>query len=283
MVDKTLLFGRHNNGHFKETYPDNVPVIRDYDDVYSFLVEDPESFKIKDAIALHLFGIALSKMVKDEETRIGHKLTNDQITDIIDYRIGAQSGQILDNILKDAGQIAALPGRVIEDLWQSADTTDRHSISNKTISKVSSNLKTNLLRVVRDSLISGFSMLGCVLLIFFAVTIFDMYTQRDLWQETLLFFHLRNPSSADGKVDSLKGAIDDLRHQVTDLEESTAAISGSPVDAKVDDLKTAIDALRQQIANPPRPPVTTKPPTPSKQKGTQTVRPRPKSHTPATG
>jgi len=69
MVDKTLLFGRHNNGHFKETYPDSVPVIRDYDDVYSFLVEDPESFKIKDAIALHLFGIALSKMVKDEETR----------------------------------------------------------------------------------------------------------------------------------------------------------------------------------------------------------------------
>jgi len=126
-------------------------------------------------------------------------------------------------------------------------------------------------------------MLGCVLLIFFAVKIFDMYTQRDLSQETLLFFHLRNPSSADGKVDSLKGAIDDLRQQVTDLEESTAAISGSPVDAKVDDLKTAIDALRQQIANPLRPPVTTKPPTPSKQKGTQTVRPRPKTHTPATG
>jgi len=144
MVDKTLLFGRHNNGHFKETYPDNVPVIRDYDDVYSFLVEDPESFKIKDAIALHLFGIALSKMVKDEETRIGHKLTNDQITDIIDYRIGAQSGQ-----LKDARQIAALPGRVVEDLRQGADTTDRRSISYETISQV----KTNLLRVVRNGLI----------------------------------------------------------------------------------------------------------------------------------
>jgi polyhydroxyalkanoate synthesis regulator phasin len=270
MVDKTLLFGRHNNGHFKETYPDSVPVIRDYDDVYSFLVEDPESFKIKDAIALHLFGMALGKMVKDEETRIGHKLTNDQITDIIDYRIGAQPGQLLDNVLKDARK----------------RTIDHENISNGKINKMSSNLTSKLLKIARDGLILGFSTLGCVLLILFAIKTLDVYTQHDLWQETLVFFHLKNPSdalSADGKVDSLKGVIDDLRQQVTDLEESTAAISGSPLDAKVDDLKTAIDALRQRIANPPRPPVTIKPPKPSKQKGAQTVRPGPKNHIPATG
>jgi hypothetical protein len=264
MVDKALLLGRHNNGHFKETYPDSVPIIRDYDDVYSFLVEDPENFKIKDAIALHLFGMALGKMVTDEETRIGHKLTSDQITDIIDYKIGAQPGQLLDNILKDAHQRAM----------------HRESISEEMVNKISSSVKPGLRSIVLYSLISGFFMLGCVFLIFSAIQILDMYTQHDLWQKTLVFFHPRNPSdalSADGKVDSLTGAIDDLRQQVTDLKKSTAAASGSPVDAKVDDLKTAIDALRQQIANPPRPPK------PSKQKGAQTVRPRPKNHTPATG
>jgi hypothetical protein len=37
-----MCFGRHNNGNFKETHPGGVPIIHDYDDVYSFLVESPE-------------------------------------------------------------------------------------------------------------------------------------------------------------------------------------------------------------------------------------------------
>lgn len=269
MVDNALLFGRHNNGYFKETFPDCVPVIRDYDDVYSFLVEDPENFKIKDAIALHLFGMALGKMVKDEEKKIGHKLTNDQITDMIDYRIGAQPGQLLDNILQDARQ----------------RTSSHETINEEALNKISTGLRPKLQSIVRDSAILGLFVLGCVVLIFSGIKILDMYTQHDIWQETLVFFHLRNPSDAlsvDGKVDSLRAAIDDLRQQVTDLKKSTAAIIEFPVDAKVDDLKTAIDALRQQIANPPRPPVTTQPPKASKQKAAQTVPPRPKSHTPPT-
>jgi hypothetical protein len=246
-----MCFGRHNNGNFKETHPGGVPIIHDYDDVYSFLVESPEHFKIKDAIALHLFGLNFGKVIRNEEIKKGRPLGNDEITNLIDNRVGAGPGHILSNILDDANE------RHVE-----ADEVNKEFLK-----KIIQETKPKVWKIARDGLIGSWAMVASVILLFFIFFMIDkFYISHDLWGEALAFFHLRTPAvtaSAAGKIDGLKTAMDDLRQQVTDLKKSPAPVSASPVDAKIDGLKTAIDDLREQITvlkkqagatpSPPRP------------------------------
>lgn len=95
-------FARHNEGKFDSSHSPTDPVIRSYDDAYSYLVRDPHNFQLEDAVRVHVFDIKLRENVlKLEGRRAGRYLTQREIDQFIDDRFSARD---LDEVIRKAQQ-----------------------------------------------------------------------------------------------------------------------------------------------------------------------------------
>ncbi len=84
-----MTIGRHNQGKFAQFHGINDPIITSYNDAYSYLVKNPNDFKLEDAAAVHLFDLRLAKSIRQKEAREGGKImTTQEIDEYIDDKIG---------------------------------------------------------------------------------------------------------------------------------------------------------------------------------------------------
>jgi hypothetical protein len=238
------LLGRHNGGNFSEPpHDDGAPVIRNYDDVYSFLVKTPDTVTTEDAIALHIFGVGFRSAIKNEEKKKKHQLSDNEITQLINERYGASINEKLPEIL--------------------AKTQDKvQDTIAKVASKVAVGEKPNRRTIAWHGVLGNGSFVLAIIALFAGVKLLGFWLDNDIVGNTLSFLHLRESGSPLPVDSSLKTAIEGLQQQIADLKKQPAPSSPLPVDSS---LKTAIEGLQQQIADLKKQSVTT-PPAPHHQK-----------------
>jgi hypothetical protein len=233
------LLGRHNRGQYKDgAHNDGAPVIRDYDDVYSFLVKNPDEVSTEDAIALHIFGISFRKAIKNDELKKGRQLTDSEITQLIDARYGASQGEKLPLILKQAQE-------------KGEDTVA------KVASKAAIGEKPKIRTIAWHGVLGNGSFVLAIIALFAGVKLFGFWLDHDIVGNTLSFLHLRDSGSPLPVDSSLKTAIEGLQQQIADLKKQPAPSAPPPVDSS---LKTAIEDLQKQIADLKKQPAPSSPP-----------------------